>query len=475
VLTAGTAAALLVWRGLPASSPALAPAAAADATPPNAAAPAATTKWMGVATCSAMGCHNANGPRRNPKGSEYSIWSAHDRHTKAYNVLFEDRSEQMVQNLYGKDAKAAHKTDLCLKCHAMNDGKEEALVGERFYIGDGVGCEGCHGAAENYLSEHYRAGFKELPAKEKYERFGLRNTKNLAARAKICVECHVGTPNKEVNHDLIAAGHPRLNFEFSGFLGIYPKHWVQLDDRGELADDPAQTWVAGQLACAAQSLHLLQSRAAAKNKPWPEFAEYNCYACHKDLQASSAHFQKGYGGQRPGAFPWGSWYLAELRPLAGQVGIDARRFAEAEKTVRGLMQFPDTGRGRVEQEAGELAGLLENALARIAPRKGPSFQDTNDLLDAILSDAKARGDIMSWDEAAQAFLAVQALSGKLATSPDTAPPAAVKEQLELLRNRLQGAFVKGFSSPRRFAPLAEPHLADIFETIRSNLSSKRGR
>jgi hypothetical protein len=436
VLAVGASAGLLVWRGLPASSPPPAPAAdvKGDADPHK------TTKWMGVATCSAMGCHHANGPLGRPKGSEYSIWSAHDRHTRAYAVLSDDpRSEPMVRNLYGSKAKPAAKTELCLKCHAMNNGKEdEATVGERFYIGDGVGCESCHGPAENYLSEHYRDGFKEKSWKEK-EAYGLWNTVDLASRARICASCHVGTADKDVNHDLIAAGHPRLNFEFSGFLAIYPKHW-------RLEEDEEQVWAVGQVATAAASLRLLQARASKADKPWPEFAEYDCYACHKDLRADLP------GGDKKrllGSLPWGSWYFAVLDPLAAEL----KQSGISRDQLRHLMQAPASSREKVSAEAARLAELLEQWAQGGLTVKGQA--------DALIKRLAVFGqtEALDWEKGTQLYLAMEALGQAL---PDK---DFVRPELMEIRKTLKCSFQKGYDSPRLFTKDAREAVADQLRRI----------
>ena len=79
---------------------------------------------------------------------------------------------------------------------------------------DGVNCESCHGPAQLWLAEHTQYGWNNRPPLEK-ERLGMRPTRELPERAAVCVGCHVGPPGRDMNHDLIAAGHPRLNFEFA--------------------------------------------------------------------------------------------------------------------------------------------------------------------------------------------------------------------------------------------------------------------
>src|SRR5262249_30603804 len=155
----------------------------------------------------------------------FSTWASHDPHARAYRVLHDDRSARIVRNLYPdkKDVKA-WETEICLRCHASYSGPEQKK-GERFFLSDGVGCESCHGPAEKWLTNHYRNGFAGLSDEEK-ARYGMRPLKDLAHRARLCAECHVGESlDRQVNHDLMAGGHPRLVFELAGYHAMYPRHW----------------------------------------------------------------------------------------------------------------------------------------------------------------------------------------------------------------------------------------------------------
>src|SRR5262245_21136803 len=69
-----------------------------------------------VASCASMACHHFNGSKGDWR-SEYSTWIGHDPHARAYEVLFDKRSKQMVKNLYGhKTLDDAHpeRDKLCL-------------------------------------------------------------------------------------------------------------------------------------------------------------------------------------------------------------------------------------------------------------------------------------------------------------------------------------------------------------------------
>src|SRR5207302_8379860 len=137
---------------------------------------------------------------------------------------------------------------------------------------DGVGCESCHGPAERWLGAHTRYGWDRLSPSEKETRFGMRPTKALDKRVGICVDCHVGSPGRDVNHDLIAAGHPRLSFEFGAYLANMPHHWKG-SKQTQGPDYDATAWAIGQVASGQAALALLSDRASRQTAPWPEFAE----------------------------------------------------------------------------------------------------------------------------------------------------------------------------------------------------------
>ena len=74
---------------------------------------------------------------------------------------------------------------------------------------------------------------------------GWRDTKNLATRADLCATCHVGTDRADVNHDLIAAGHPRLSFELGSFVATMPPHWDVAREKRQRPDLEAKLWAVG--------------------------------------------------------------------------------------------------------------------------------------------------------------------------------------------------------------------------------------
>src|SRR5690606_13254844 len=86
---------------------------------------------------------------------------------------------------------------------------------------EGVSCEACHGPASGWLQEHLREDWSSGNS--------MRDNHDYVARLEGCVRCHVGSRRadgviRDVNHDLIAAGHPALRFEPWAALRRLPRH-----------------------------------------------------------------------------------------------------------------------------------------------------------------------------------------------------------------------------------------------------------
>ena len=453
----------------------------------------AEAKYFGAASCASMACHNFNGPEGSLR-SEYSTWANEDKHSKAFTVLHSPRSHRMARNLRQKEDVLATEDALCLKCHATNDGKT-ANVGPRYVLEDGVSCEACHGPSDRYLTSHYQYGFKEMTPEAKEKDFGLRNTKDLVKRAELCITCHVGDGSKEVNHDLIAAGHPRLNFEFAAYHGNYHKHWFDSADKARNKDFYARAWLVGQLVTAKSALDLLELRARSANdpnpekrRPWPEFAEYACYACHKDLKVTelgenSPHHQYYKKKANLGSLPFGTWYLSALPQLTGDPGyIPASLRVEIDK-VKASMERPELfAKADTDRIANEAKTASDSIKAALEQLKGKEIQPArmNALLRRYVNDGVTRADTLTWDEAAQIYLSAAALTQGLA---DQGAPILTagkgREDLLSLRDRLKGSFPKNNDSPQYFSTGAMelpdkrkfPSLADQFKAIQKQLGN----
>jgi hypothetical protein len=449
---AGLAAAALCWNGFSFSQPSAEKAPVADSE-------RVRLQMQGANSCAAAACHNADA-LSGVRGREFALavqrdphdpeQRAKDKHAQAYEVLFGERSRAMEQRLRGlaspQDARPEANA-LCLRCHVHPDFEKQAsreIDGVRqFRREDGVGCETCHGPAQRWLAEHFRAGWTELSAAERAGQ-GMTDTRSLHGRVRLCVACHVGAPGMEVNHDLIAAGHPRLQFEFSSYHFFLHKHWDQARDRA-VPDFEMRGWALGQLASAQAALRLLAARAEASEHraaPWPEFAEYACFACHHDLKAKSWRQERDLAQARAAKAPrqpllaWDDWYYAQLpEAVAALQGTTEEKLKGHLTALRQQMEAPRPNRQEIAKLATAAAGLVEQEL-----RRG---EQTVPNVERIVARGKEQNG-ESWSESAQSYLALSALSrarpglGMLLGGP------GLRELRALLR------FPDGYDSPRDY-------------------------
>lgn len=420
--------------------------------------------WMGTGSCAALACH---GGRREPldlKGSEYAFSEAYDPHNRAYSVLFDDRSKLIEKN-YRRlaDAESARpfEDDACLRCHVHQgfDSKATSSRSPGFTLADGVSCEGCHGPSGKWLVPHMEYGWKGLGDRRKLDEFGMRPTKDLLARGQACAECHVGLGTADVNHDLIAAGHPRLNFEYGNQLAKLPKHWRIEEDKARHPDYEAKVWVLGQILAAKASLDLLESRAARSipddsTSPWPEFAEYSCFSCHHDL------VPEGWAGANTtltataGSFQWGTWYSPITRvllPVTPGLDLESPDSNYGKLKVEMSRRSPDAVVvARRARSASEELGRLAESLNRGQIRPA----EIRSMLQAAVN-ADNEDQPLDWDRAARQYLAIVAFDRSLGELEPGRSERPARTKLEtLLRDLDLPRPVEGraglFDSPGRW-------------------------
>lgn len=211
-------------------------AGAADAPP----------KFLGATSCSSSGCHGGGGAQQN----QFLIWSLKDFHSqRPVATLTTARSKQIADGLGISDPTTDAR---CTTCHAPLQDIPENRRGEKFAVSEGVSCESCHGAAENWLRAHTRHDYTRADRTAA----GMRDLQNLYVRANLCVACH-----QVVAQPLLKAGHPELIFELDGQSVAEPKHWS-----AEKNGSSAQAWLVGQtVALREMSWQLAQEPAADDN------------------------------------------------------------------------------------------------------------------------------------------------------------------------------------------------------------------
>src|SRR5438477_48 len=67
-------------------------------TTPSIAPGAHGPELQGVASCASAACHHGNGPKGAWR-SEYTTWISYDPHANAYEVLYDEKSVQIIHNL----------------------------------------------------------------------------------------------------------------------------------------------------------------------------------------------------------------------------------------------------------------------------------------------------------------------------------------------------------------------------------------
>ena len=296
----------------------------------------ASATAVGAASCATASCHG--GPaagNHDVQSFAATLWATTDPHAGAYETLHEPRSRRMAAML---GIEEPHRARQCLVCHSVQAERPEPLPQD--VLADGVSCGACHGDATKWLAIHHLPEWKDV-GPEARARMDFREMSDAASRTRTCIPCHVGDGSREVDHDLVAAGHPRLAFEFAAYQRLWPRHWSPRGKAESQADFAERAWAAGQAETLAAVARLVAVRARraviADSLPvpgtetidsggrpsprWPEFAEFDCYACHRALSPErvAAGSQGPLRNPFPGAPSWQPWSVSAARLLAAAV------------------------------------------------------------------------------------------------------------------------------------------------------------
>jgi len=410
--------------------------------------PTTGLKIVGVGGCGISPCHGSAGKRKGKIWhNERALWSIKDKaHSQANKTLSNERSAGILK-LLGATRNSAEFQN-CQKCHDPMM-VEPTEAGRAFT--QGVTCESCHGPAERWVSTHTNGGGG----------VGLQKTENLLTRARICADCHVGAADREVNHDLIAAGHPALKFDFGSFMAMMPKHWDYAAER-RAPDYEVQAWAAGQIASADAALELLESQSAkakanTADAIWPEFSEMNCYACHHDLAWPSWRQQRGYSVDRRSGLPaWGTWTFTSLETLTSQDTASAkgRAFGDSLASVRDILESspaPDAAEVHKRAVAARAALCGWADLSGGPTRMGITSNRVAALLNNYGQAESAEGadkTVANWETATQIYLT--ALVVHIANLQKGAKPGDTEISQLLGKVRTDLGYLEGYDSPKAF-------------------------
>jgi hypothetical protein len=360
---------------------------------------------LGVASCATGVCHGKLSEQadQNVWLNEYRIWSADDRHARAYLTLGSPESKAMAAKLGLASAQTAK---ICLDCHA--DNVPAAKRGPKFQISDGVGCEACHGGAERWIETHTEPGVEHADNLAK----GMYRTENPLDRAAVCLDCHMGDADRYATHVIMGAGHPRLSFELDAFTTNQPAHFEIDDDyvrrKGPHggATDGFGRWLAGQVAGARRMLALQASDWLSKPEGiFPELALYDCQSCHHAMDDRRWTQARVGAGIRPGTLRLNDDHLRIL--VAATAVLDSGERAGLEKSIDALVRAGQRSPAAVAEAARALDGWLA---AREKAWSDRTFErGTVVAVRKAVVAAAANGDLSDYGAAEQTFLAVDSL------------------------------------------------------------------
>jgi len=365
--------------------------------------------YVGPSACGGANCHGAQRAYDvfAVQQNEFGIWLHDDRHSSAYEVLGNERSQAIAANL--RLPQPAYESQVCLDCHTL-DPPPEQLRGDRFDDTAGVSCESCHGPASGWIEDHHTA---ESWTREDSLAAGLVDLSDPSRRAALCLGCHAGDGERRVDHRLLAAGHPQLVFELDNFAQAMPSHWPPPRRYGDreaevAAGRGAAAWAVGQVASFRAGLDLLASQA--DSGAWPEFTAMRCTDCHHSL--AEQRWLGEAGGRQPLGLPrWSPARWAVLRHL-----VDAFAPGERDALDRRVANLSErVARFAPAAEVAAEARAVSDALEGVAPSVGAVRWDDRRTSAMLLRLAADRGTVSGGDRetAEQLFLALSSLSGEL--------------------------------------------------------------
>lgn len=414
---------------------------------------------VSIVGCLSSSCHGSRNSESPVWQQAGQIWFDDDPHAKAYTQLLTERSKAIVEKLTQRTFSSSDAVEYrsvlsqrCNSCHASaHDNPEQLLMG--------ADCQVCHGPLKAWGDSHYSSDWHAL----KEERFFATkrfNTASLASRAQICMSCHVGdlnTPSvaREVNHDLMAAGHPPMHFEFETFLRAYPAHWDRNQDANLFgASVSHKRWQIGQYSQAQARLKLLLARVESVDgksevqRAWPELTEYSCYGCHHSLSEPS--WRQTRDVLPP--FDWDPWSLSGLEYVIPADRVpEFRRSMEALKSVIQTHQ-PSTDATRIAVIP--LLAFIEKELQICVSESSASPEKIKTDLQLLLREQTGR---KTWEAGTQWNCAVVAHLEAL-----TQPNRQVMKTPTSISKQILSSFLDG---PVSYHPMQLDSLRRDFENL----------
>ena len=387
--------------------------------------------YVGVASCVNSGCHGSTEALSATRilQNEYYTWLNNDRHAQAYNVLFNQRSARIAKNMRLRSR--AEEAKLCLDCHTTN--VAQAQVAGTIDIEDGIQCEVCHGPASGWRAQHHA---EEGWTHEQSVARGMLDLDSLPVRAHLCHRCHLGNQDKEVDHELIAAGHPVLAFELDNYAESMPKHWKRDESQAGV-----RAWAVGQVMKFRDSLNNLARHA--RGDEWPEFSDMTCANCHHSLRGSTWRQERGWP-DRAGLPAWSPQHWATTRLIIGRASTSARDELDplVAQLARGVARMNDAN--GVAATADRIRAIVHPLVSRVEGMRW-SDGDVKAMMTTVAVDRRAIEDVQA---AEQTALALQSLNSALTRRSPALLRGATTRSIDALFDEIED---RDAYDPGRFA------------------------
>jgi hypothetical protein len=98
--------------------------------------------YVGATKCKI--CH-----KKEESGAQFVKWEE-SAHASAYETLASPEAMEIGKKL---EIEKPQESEKCLRCHVTAYGVEAELLGSKYSMEDGVGCESCHGAGGDYYKK----------------------------------------------------------------------------------------------------------------------------------------------------------------------------------------------------------------------------------------------------------------------------------------------------------------------------------
>ena len=410
------------------------------------------------------------------RGDEVRIWGKDDKHAQAYTSLLSETGKRIGNHM--SPAVISHHDKRCLACHTgypissmeTETGEVHGPIKADLYeknlkVTAGVSCEGCHGAAGDWLSAHIQKDDWRFLNEEKKAEKGFTDVRSVVSRTKLCLSCHLGNARegRVVTHEMYAAGHPPLPaFELATYEAAMPRHWRSLSEK---ADDVRQEFLkkTGQqdhgvelyrsksllmssLISRSESLRLTADLAEGDedgegvvstqiSKPqWPDFAQFDCYACHHDLKSDSWRQKAQHAGSpgRPVLTPWPE----ALLQVAMHQHSDAAALQQALAEVESATLASPFGRRDTLIQSSRRAAELAEEMAVAISNTTITEKEGRSILDRLIEIGAT--EVLDYDSARQLVWAYSVMKYELDTPPTGRstetlhnPPAPIPLPMEL--------------------------------------------